>query len=90
MFGGRRRRQEAEAEKAALADRAVFLEAELARVRAGAAQEVHALRSQAAQLSGLVVSLQNKDAAALEQETAAAADRLALSGDGSLVVVGTT
>jgi hypothetical protein len=77
LFGGRRRRQEAEAEKVALADRVAFLEAELGRVSAGAGQEIHALRSQAAQLSGLVVSLQNKDAAALEQETAAAAEQLA-------------
>ena len=76
-FGGRRRRQEAEAEKDALADRVAFLEAELAQVRAGAGREIHALRSQAAQLSGLVVSLQNKDAAALAQETAAATEQLA-------------
>src|SRR4051794_32812573 len=44
LFGHRRRRQEAEAENASLVERVRFLDAELAQVRAGAGQEITALR----------------------------------------------
>lgn len=77
LFGNRRRLQEAETENANLADRVRYLEAELAQVRAGAGHEISTLRGRAAHLSSQVTALQNQDAAALERETAAVAERLA-------------
>lgn len=67
FFGARKR---LEAENSELAQRAQALEAELARHRADAGRTIH-------QLQGQVASLQNRDAAAYEQETRAAAARLA-------------
>lgn len=69
LFGARRRLEGLEAEHAAAQHRICVLEAELARHRHDAGRTIHQLQSR-------VASLQNKDAAALEQETRAVGARL--------------
>jgi hypothetical protein len=69
FFGARRRLEQVEAEYTQLAARTQAAEVELARQRFEAGREIH-------RLHGQVAALQNKDAAALEQEIRAAGEHL--------------